>query len=185
MITRCWWRIRPILSTYITNFCCDKGHCCLLGFLNDLAYLLSHSFRFYRAGTCTISDYQRSLWSSLLLLWKLWEIITKDLFIRIVHANSHSNLPFHSLGTYRNRNFYKSLCGIDAWLLLNLSLQEQSSERNLPGTIVPCWDIFDNDVMIFEEHFWKFLKVIRHKKADKILHLTSPPLPHRPLFEVL
>ena len=24
-----------------------------------------------------------------------------------------------------------------------------------------------------------------HKKADKILHLTFPPLPHRPLFKVL
>ena len=66
----------------------------------DFSLLLSHSFHFYRAGTCTISDYQRSLWPSLLLLWKLWKIITKDLFINIVHANSHSNLSVHSLSTY-------------------------------------------------------------------------------------
>ena len=57
----------------------------------DRANLLSLPFHSYQGGTCTIFDYQRSLWSSLLLLWKLWQIITKDLFIEFIHANSHSN----------------------------------------------------------------------------------------------
>ena len=46
-----------------------------------------------------------------------------------------------------------------------LTPQEQSSERYLPGTIVPWRDIFDNDVMIPQE---KFLSVGNMKKATKI-----------------
>ena len=37
-----------------------------------------------------------------------------------------------------------------------LTPQEQSSERNLQGKIVPWKDIFDNDVMIPKEIFENF-----------------------------
>ena len=40
----------------------------------------------------------------------------------------------------------------------NLTPQEQSSERNLPGTIVPWRNIFENDVMIPKDFFWKVLQ---------------------------
>ena len=42
----------------------------------------------------------------------------------------------------------------------NLTPQEQSSERNLPGTIVPWRDLFDNDVIIPKEKCSKFSKNI-------------------------
>ena len=41
----------------------------------------------------------------------------------------------------------------------NLTPQEQSSEHNLLGTIVPLRDIFDNDVMIPKEKFQNFQKL--------------------------
>ena len=57
--------------------------------------------------------------------------------------------------------------------LLTLTPQGQSSERNLPGTIVI------NDTRALRKSF-ETQKRLHHKKADKILRLTPPPLPHWP-----
>ena len=43
--------------------------------------------------------------------------------------------------------------------ITGLTPQEQSSEPNLPGTIVPWRDIFDNDVMIPKQKF-RFQKIL-------------------------
>ena len=45
-----------------------------------------------------------------------------------------------------------------SWFVL--TPQGQSIERNLPETTVPWRDIFDNDVLIPKEKFWKFSKII-------------------------
>ena len=67
---------------------------------------------------------------------------------------------------------------------LGLAPQGHSSELNLPKTIVPWRDIFDKWTRL-KKIFEIFKKDYHHKNADKILHLTFPPLRHRLLFKEL